>query len=344
MRNIVWVGKYFSDIAKTGLFSAAILVTQPLYDTNIPIYVYNNTASKITTSNKNFILFAYHTIKSLLLKKDYTFMFYSDAIAKALLEIEPSLAEHFICTNRDISNWLSLKGYTRLWLSDCVHIPPIKVVSKDGLNLEEFQNTWKDYNKFVIQKDYSSGGKGTYIATKSNIEDIVNELPEHSYYMLSTYIEHKFSGNNHIFITDKDILISPASISYFEYIDNKKLFSGSCFKTLPANMSKAILKNLNSIGKKLQDIGYTGVCGIDYIMTEDAKFYFIEINTRFQGSSYVLNEYLYKQFKTSLFDIQLSCFNSNSLLKYKEMFNRLNMNCIYSTKELNIKTKSFSVM
>lgn len=343
MKDIIWVGKYFSDVINTDLFCAAILVTQPLYDTNIPIYVYNNSLQKITTSNKNFILFAYHTIKSLLLKKDYVFMFYSDAIAKALLTIDASLSKYFICTNEDISSWLSLKGYTRLWLSKSVEIPPIKVVSKDEITFNNLQKTWREYDKFVIQKDFSSGGKGTYIVTKDSINNILKELSEYNYYMLSPYIEHEFSGNNHLFITNKDIIISPASISTFEYANNKKLFNGSCFKALPFNISEVILKNLNNIGKKLQDIGYIGICGIDYIITKDTKFYFIEVNTRFQGSSYVLNEYLYKQFKVSLFDIQLSCFNFDTLLKYKEMFDKLHMNCIYSTQELNIQYQHVTV-
>lgn len=334
MEQFIWVGKHYSEISGAeDLFVGAILVKQPLYDTKIPVYSFSDSTEKITTTSSKFINFVYYKIKSLSLKnKGYKYMFYSDTIAKKLCQLDPSIIDYFLCLNSETLSWLNFKGYTRLWLNDVIQIPPLSVDTKEVCLFENLKCKWPQNNKFVIQQDISSGGNGTYIVTKDNYKTVYNSLPEYCYYIVSPYLDTKFTMNNHIFISNSDIIISPASISNFSFYDNKQIFSGAKFTYLSRELIHIIQPNLTKIGKKLQQVGYRGVCGIDYIITKDYKFYFIEINTRFQGSSFVLNFYFSNNYGFSLQNIQLDAFKNKSLQKYSEAFNNIEINCVYDTK------------
>ena len=53
--------------------------------------------------------------------------------------------------------------------------------------------------------------------------------------------------------------------------------------------------------------GYRGVCGIDFMLTEKA-LYFLEINARFQASSFLLNRLLCKKDLPSLHKLNQMAF------------------------------------
>ena len=334
MRKLIWVGKYYSEIADTNnLFVGAILVKKPKYATNIPVCALSNSDEKLNTNSIEFIEFAYHTIKSLVAQdKDYRFMFYSSMTARLLAQKAPKLLNYFIGLNLEPSKWLALKGYTRLWISDVTSVPPVSVATKEDCTFTALKSKWPNYNRFIIQKDTSTGGHGTYIVTQTNWEDVYNDLPDYCYYIASPHLNTKCTMNNHLCISDTEVLISQASTSSFNYKDNKQLFNGAEFKPSNKDLLKIITPELSYIGKKIQQTGYRGICGVDYVITMDNKFYFIEINTRFQGSSFVLNSYL-KDKGFSLQQMHLDVSDGKSIKKYKKNFESNSINCVYDTKE-----------
>ena len=50
-------------------------------------------------------------------------------------------------------------------------------------------------------------------------------------------------------------------------------------------------------------MGYRGILGIDYILTEDGTIYFMEINPRFQASSFLLSKELEKYCSTNIAEL-----------------------------------------
>ena len=64
------------------------------------------------------------------------------------------------------------------------------------------------------------------------------------------------------------------------------------------SLSKDILLKTKSytehILNKVKEMGYRGIIGIDYILTKDDEVLFMEINPRFQASSFLINMELEK--------------------------------------------------
>ena len=74
----------------------------------------------------------------------------------------------------------------------------------------------------------------------------------------------------------------------------------------------------SNICKKLQELGYLGVVGIDYIYT-DNELFFIEINPRFQGSTKQIDKLLKESNLPSIFEYNYNCFYSDNLITTKNM-------------------------
>lgn len=65
-----------------------------------------------------------------------------------------------------------------------------------------------------------------------------------------------------------------------------------------------------NVGKRLMEINYRGICGLDFIFTQN-NILLIEINPRYQGSSYLLNAVLNIYNLPSLFELNSICFSAN---------------------------------
>ncbi|MFR7759519.1 MAG: hypothetical protein ACLU1X_00665 [Peptoniphilus grossensis] len=65
-----------------------------------------------------------------------------------------------------------------------------------------------------------------------------------------------------------------------------------------------------NVGKRLMEINYRGICGLDFIFIQN-NILLIEINPRYQGSSYLLNAVLNVYNLPSLFELNSICFSAN---------------------------------
>ncbi len=112
---------------------------------------------------------------------------------------------------------------------------------------------------------------------------------------MSEYIENAISVNVHAFISNDDTIIFPPSIQIVEHKENKLLYGGADFYSvdilLDDDAKKAIYANGKSIASKLKILGYKGVFGIDFLV-DGKEVYFVEINPRFQASTFLLNQAL----------------------------------------------------
>jgi hypothetical protein len=54
---------------------------------------------------------------------------------------------------------------------------------------------------------------------------------------------------------------------------------------LPAEVQERLREHTRSIGRELGRDGYRGIFGCDYILTEDARIYLVEVNARKQGTT-----------------------------------------------------------
>ena len=74
------------------------------------------------------------------------------------------------------------------------------------------------------------------------------------------------------------------------------LFEGANFiegAKLSKRAKQKLYENAKMFGEMIVNMGYRGVCGIDYVLSEsNSELYIIEVNPRFLGSTYLINKAL----------------------------------------------------
>lgn len=207
--------------------------------------------------------------------------------------LSPKVLERTLYANDiQMTKFLDDKIKTRMWLNEHISTPPFYTVAGQNIEFDNLQSMFPQYDKFVIQSDYSCGGSGTWLLTRENISEITKRISTHLQYTVMPYFEHSVSLNVHIIIYKKDIVIMPASVQLISIKEYSLAYQGSDFIAythLPELIQNKVKKFAEIIGRQLQYSGYLGVCGIDFISTKSDVF-FSEINGRFQSSTILLNK------------------------------------------------------
>ena len=182
-----------------------------------------------------------------------------------------------------------------------------------------------DYNKLsksseeiIIQHPKGSGGSKTFFCNNENHEIIKSLLLPEDYYSISKYYRNNIPYNIHCLIGKKQIEILPPSIQELEIIDKIEYIGSDYNIDIPWDVRTKLVNYSSNICKKLQELGYLGVVGIDYIYT-DNELFFIEINPRFQGSTKQIDKLLKESNLPSIFEYNYNCFYSDNLISTKNM-------------------------
>ena len=182
-----------------------------------------------------------------------------------------------------------------------------------------------DYNKLnqeqnilVVQHPLGSGGSKTFLCTKENNEELKDKLIKDDIYLISRYMENNIPYNIHCIIGKEQIEILPPSMQDLEIID-KIEYVGSFYDIeIPKNLKIKFIEYTTRICLKLQEMGYRGVLGIDYIYAEN-ELYFIEINPRFQGSTRQIDKILIDNNLPSIFEYNYFAFNNKKMESTKKL-------------------------
>lgn len=148
--------------------------------------------------------------------------------------------------------------------------------------------------KFVLQGEVGAGGDNTYLI--ENKSDLLRISDKSLNYCISKYIKH-IPLNITLIIGEYETIYLPISAQLIALTDKKYKYVGADF-IYPDNLSLEIKEKIISDSKKIASImkkmGYRGILGIDFILSSDNKLYFMEINPRFQASSFLISLYLQK--------------------------------------------------
>lgn len=171
-------------------------------------------------------------------------------------------------------------------------------VNSDELKYENMVEKLK-CNKFVVQGETGAGGDSTFlVSSQDDLENI--KLKENVEYSVSRYIRH-LPLNVTLIITDDMSITFPVSAQLILLTDNMFKYVGGDFvrsQTLSADVNNQIAKYNDCISKKVKALGYRGILGIDYILLENDEVIFMEINPRFQSSSFLLSKELEKKYNS----------------------------------------------
>lgn len=232
----------------------------------------------------------------------------------------------------DLIEKLNDKKYIRDLIKDNVPIIKTNWIDKK-LSYDEVKTIVKS-NKFVIQGRTGSGGNNTYYI------DNLEKFNKYSDYCSNKYFLSKYISNIPVNITlvigKYETIKLPISVQLIKQIDDKFKYVGADFiyaKELDTKAINKINDYTNIISSMLKNKGYQGIVGIDYIVDEKDNVYFMELNPRFQASSFIINKYLEKYCSTNLAELHYlaitdKCIGNNYLAKIDKSF----VNC-YNSKD-----------
>ncbi len=294
MKNIYWVGIRESDIFSCGsLYSGSITFYGSNKNGNISLF---HGDYKRLNHNSNSIVFEnfYNEAMSSVLKKDpkALFMFYNQNMA---YKVDKEFRKKIICINSEsLLQVLNNKILCKIWLKQYVPIIPNVQIFKSELSMKHAKSLFLGFDEFVLQPDISSGGHGTFLITKDNFNIIDKQLNENTLYSLSPYYKNSIPINVHVIISKNNISIYPPSIQIVKEHNNQLIYFGGDFlayREFSEEIKNKVIQYSKKICHKMQKSGYRGICGIDFVIN-DANVYFMEINPRFQASTFVLNHAL----------------------------------------------------
>lgn len=316
----IWIGRRESDI---------LTYSPNIFNYSITYYGSNNKVSNFAFCvgkrtqakyDKPFCLFIINCIKDIsCYDSNYELYFYNSTLGQKLEKLQPSIKKHFKnCNSYTLLDWLNNKSYVRLWLSNTVIVPPFALLSKEECYLSNLKYKFPDSLEFIIQKNYSAGGKGTYRLTKETEPLIMEHLSSALPYLVSPYLSNAISACCHVIIGEKSCIIFPIGFQIISDNMNTMNYLGTTYKK-PRNLqieNSKIEEFILNISRLLAQNGYRGICGYDFLI-QDEQLILIEINPRYMASSYLLNYILSMEQLPSLFELNNMAFaNDNKLSRY----------------------------
>lgn len=269
-------------------------------------------------------------INNILVKNpNAEFMFYNQIMALKYFKGNKNI----IClNNEDLINKLDDKLYTREYYKTKVPCVPHFILYGKEISIEKLNSLFNKKTKYIVQSKNGSGGSGTLVFS-NNSQKIL--LDDEKKYLVTEYYEKSISMNTHLMISKDSVLVLPSSIQIIENQYNHLIYKGCDFVGFNNIISDEVKSKVNKyakiIGEDLQNQGYLGICGIDFIIY-DNEVYYIEINSRFQNSSTILNKSLMENNQPSLQEMNYNCFK-NKDIKYNPISVNYSSYILYYNEE-----------
>lgn len=179
------------------------------------------------------------------------------------------------------------------------------------------KSQFSGFDSFVIQEPVSSGGQGTYLLTRENASLVHKMITPDAEYIVTAYQKQNVPINLHAVIFDEKIQLFPGSVQIICAENHRLLYRGAdyiAYTEIEPYLQDEFLNGGQKICRCLQREGYRGVVGIDAMIVGNS-IYYLEVNNRFQGSSFLLNKALNKQGLPSLPMMNLYAFQGKALDK-----------------------------
>jgi len=309
-KKIIWVGPRESDLLYSGLdIFRSITFNGSNRGGNISFTTEIGTRIDHITDSKKWNLknYLHEKLRPFLADSDIRFMFYNPMQGYGLGN---KIMQHTLCANsRELIRFLRNKANMRAFAQECISVVPY--VHFTGKVLPDVEFGSLDDHGYILQLPCSSAGVGTYHFSKEECVDYVANGSETTQYIISPYLEHAIPINVHMVVFDRTCIVFPPSYQLISRQGHEFSYIGGDFHTaLSPDQYALILSSTQALGEKMRLSGYRGVCGVDYMLTETA-LYFLEVNARFQASSFLTNKLLWKEGRPSLHKLNQMAFQGD---------------------------------
>lgn len=301
-----------------GIRESDIRYSEPFFESNICMFSENgkqySSRGNQNIPNKDVL----NHMKQIALEKyvcnpKCKFYFYNQMAA---YNYPKEIIQNCICINdKDILEFLNNKVCIKEWFNqNGIPVVSYETFLGNEIMYAALTKHFGEHDAFVIQEAHGGGGIGTYCANCINYSNIAKRLQPFQRYLVSPYIPN-VSVNTHVFVADKQTVLSPGSVQIIENRDNQLCYRGAdfiAFQDLSSNIRDQIKLLSLQVADMLRQKGYRGIAGIDFMVTDKNNIFCCEINPRFQASSLLLDQYL--QTKKSVSDYEAgSCFEINEM-------------------------------
>lgn len=189
-------------------------------------------------------------------------------------------AVQFVNLKSNISNWLPKSG---------LKSTPVCAVHErqDSAScLWEHLKPRLQSQSLIVKADFSSSGVGNKIINNSSQEELMSWLEGQTgvdTFVVEELVDFVFSPNVQFYI---DHTGACHFVGWSDQILNDGLqFKGNSWP-LPDSHSEPLLDAGWLIARKLSKLGVRHIVGIDFLCLEDGSIRFVEVNARFNGSTY----------------------------------------------------------
>ncbi len=244
--------------------------------------------------------------------KNATLYFYNQRTA---YNYDECIQQKCSCINaKDLLDFINNKLSAKEWfVQNSIPVVPFSTFMGKDLLYSKLCAHFQGYTTFVIQTAHGGGGIGTFYAEAKHFPEILDYVEPMQRYIVSPYISG-VSVNIHIFISEKQTVLSPASVQIIELKQQQLCYRGGDFCAFQ-KMQNSVKKKIRQFSTKIADMlrkkGYRGIAGIDFIIDSDEQVYCCEINPRFQASTFILDRYLQECTNNTL--LASSCFELNEM-------------------------------
>lgn len=306
----IWVGNKSSDInASIKLFDSSLCLYGTINDFSVSLEkTRTNNNIKNGDADKFFIN---QVIKKINSSPESQFVFYNQD--RAYLFEDNIIKNHFICiNNRELLNHLNNKIAFRKLFAKENFFPNYIIIDSGNYDPSVIINILNN-NQCIIQKQRGAGCIGTFLGNKKNVNSIIQNINKtcRQPLIVSEYISNGVDFNRHILVSDNSVIVFPASLQILsikrqEWIGSDFINASKTIGERDLNVSYHMAK---VVGNKIRTLGYRGIAGIDFVYdSKNKRTYTLEINPRFQASSFLLDRALQDCSLPSLFELNHDCF------------------------------------
>ncbi len=221
-------------------------------------------------------------IQQLLDRQGHVFIHVFESVPELTLALIPGV--RILGPSGHIANIWNNKLYQLQMLKDIAPLIGYRVCRDAEHMLETAQELWGEWaDGIFVSQPYSAAGVNSFVArTQEEIETKAGHL--RGKFFISRYVPHIDDPTVlGVVANSRDVFI--AAIADQEIQDGNK-FRGS---TYPSALSSATQRELRDITRRIGQVmgrsGYRGIFGCDYIVDEQGRIFFVEINARKQGTT-----------------------------------------------------------
>jgi hypothetical protein len=221
-------------------------------------------------------------IRQLLDKQGHVFIHVFESVPELTLALIPGV--RILGPSGHIANIWNNKLYQLQRLKDVAPLISYRVCQDAQHMLQTARELWEEWpDGLFVSQPYSAAGVNSFV-THSQEEIEAKTAHLRGKFFISRYIPH---------VADPTVLgiVANAQDVFIAATADQEIQDGNKFRgsTFPSQQPPAVQQELREITRRIGQVmgrsGYRGIFGCDYIVDEEGRIFFVEVNARKQGTT-----------------------------------------------------------